>query len=162
MTPREVPMPATVKLSAIVDALDMIMEEWSTYLDKRTGEVHSLPDEAFQCVENAQDAEEEPSRAYADWEREDIDRARDILDNDDQYVALPDKFEIHEWAIMAEFSQRYPDDAISNELSRVIRGSGAFATSRTRSIAWGSSTNGIGSATRRSNKSPSIGAKPTV
>jgi hypothetical protein len=117
-------MTATVKLSAIIDAIDTAMDEWSAYLDKRTGEVHSLPQEAFDRAE--EDPDDEPSRQCAEWERDETDLARDILDNDDQYLVLPSKFDIHEWEIMNEFSLRYRDDAISNELGRVIRGSGAF------------------------------------
>ena len=113
-------MATPVKLRDIIDALDMMFEGWSAYLDKRTGEVHSVSGEAFAA------AEDDESSGYHDAEEEDIERARDILEHDDNYVRLPTEFERDDYRTMEEFCRSREDEKISNELSIAIRGRGAF------------------------------------
>ena len=50
---------------------------------------------------------------------------REILESED-WLALPTKFDIHEWAIMDEFSCSVDDPELRNELRNAIRGAGAF------------------------------------
>ena len=44
----------------------------------------------------------------------------------DSFVALPDKFEIHEYSIMERFCLSLSDEELQDELLYAIRGSGAF------------------------------------
>ena len=46
------------------------------------------------------------------------------------WVALPSKFDIHEWQIMSDFADRVEEPAVSKQLQRAIRGRGAFRTFR--------------------------------
>jgi hypothetical protein len=48
-----------------------------------------------------------------------------VLESDD-FVALPDKFEIHEYSITERFCLFLPDEGLRDELLHAIRGSGAF------------------------------------
>jgi Uncharacterised protein family (UPF0158) len=50
---------------------------------------------------------------------------RDVLDSED-WLALPTKFEIHEYAIMEEFCWSVEDPSLREELLNAIRGRGAF------------------------------------
>jgi hypothetical protein len=47
------------------------------------------------------------------------------LESDD-YLELPSHFEIHDYAIMEDFCAAYPNEAMSEDLLDLIRGSGAF------------------------------------
>jgi hypothetical protein len=54
---------------------------------------------------------------------------RVALESDD-FLALPDKFEIHEWAIMERFANSQVDEARRDELLDAIHGAGAFRSFR--------------------------------
>lgn len=114
-------MPITVKLNDVVDALDSAMEEHSYYLDKRTGEIILLTSEELQAAE-----EDEPISDYPDWQQESILKAREVFSDPEEFVQLPDQFDIHEYQIMEEFCLAFEDRRIGQELLRLIKGSGAF------------------------------------
>ena len=115
-------MQAPVKLSAIVEAMEFQTDESSAYLNRRTGAIVIISDEEFRAVEEGRPLEE-----YPDWQREDIEVAREILEDEEGvYVRLPTRFEIHEWRIMDRFARWVEDERISEELSYAIRGRGAF------------------------------------
>lgn len=44
----------------------------------------------------------------------------------DDFLALPDKFEIHEYSIMERFCLSISDEGLQDELLHAIRGRGAF------------------------------------
>ncbi len=117
------PEPATQKpvaLADLVDALDSLTEMAQAYLDRETGEVHRLTDDDFSAAEREDDE-------LVDWEREVVELARAIRDDEaGRYLALPDKHEIHEYRFLEDFAYSYPDEAIAEDLSDVIRGRGAF------------------------------------
>jgi len=54
-----------------------------------------------------------------------IRKTQEVL-NSDEYIALPDKFEIHEYAIMERFCYSIEDKQRSDELLSQIQGRGAF------------------------------------
>jgi len=84
-------MAAEVKLDAIIEALESVDDSISSYLDLETGEVHSITEEEFDLVEDAQTALED----VPDWQREAVVLARDIQQHEGKrYLALPDKFEV--------------------------------------------------------------------
>ena len=112
-------MAIIVKLDAIVEALEQ-PEEWEAFLDPETGEIVTVTPEDHDYYDdqelNVDDLQE--------WERESLERARRALDSD-RMLPLPDKFEIHEWAIMRRFALAQ-EGAASQELEQAIHGSGAF------------------------------------
>jgi len=115
-------MQVPVKISAVVDAMELQTDESSAYLNRRTGAIVIISDEEFRAVERGRSLEE-----YPEWQRENIERAREILeDGEEVYVRLPTRFEIHEWRIMDRFARWIEDERISEELRSAIRGRGAF------------------------------------
>ena len=60
-----------------------------------------------------------------DWFKEKHALRREILNSDD-YIPLPDKWDIHEWQIMDDFCLSLPPGHFRDELRNLIRGEGAF------------------------------------
>ncbi|MDQ7065021.1 MAG: UPF0158 family protein [candidate division KSB1 bacterium] len=116
-------MSVKVKLSDIVEAMEMQSSMHSHYLDRQTGEIHMLSEEEMDAAES-----ENPVEDYPDWQQPLIEKAREILDDTDEqrYIALPTQFDIHEWSIMQDFALSLSDDRKSEELLDAIHGSGAF------------------------------------
>jgi hypothetical protein len=112
-------MAVTVSLHKIVEELEALPEEWTLYLDRESGELYPLGDEEAGWVEDGR--EDEP----ADWLADELPRIREILDSE-RWLALPTRFDIHEWAIMDDFARSRDDLDLADELSRAIRGRGAF------------------------------------
>ena len=116
-------MATEVKLDVIIEALEMADDSISSYLDVETGEVHSITEEEFDFAEDPKTAVEE----LPDWQREAVKLARSIQQQEGKrYLALPTKFDAHEWAIMDRFSMTLRDAQIRNDFHGSIRGAGAF------------------------------------
>ena len=116
-------MAAEVELDVIIEALEMADDSISSYLDVETGEVHSITEEEFDLAEDAQTAMED----LPNWQREAVMLARSIQKQEGKrYVALPDKFDVHEWAMMDRFSMTLRDAQMRNDFHGGIRGAGAF------------------------------------
>lgn len=113
-------MPIKVKVSAILEGLEMVSDEAYSYLNKETGEVILLTGEDFSLARDEEDFENIP-----DWQRENIQVARE-LEKTDKYIPLPDKYEINEYNIMERFCLSITDGKISDELYHSLKGSGAF------------------------------------
>ena len=118
-------MAVVVSLKDVVDAMDLPNSEWTSYLNPKTGEIVTVTDEDRQLVED-EDLDEQD---LPEWQRESLPKAREALGSGD-FVALPDKFEIHEWAIMERFSSSQASAARSDELLDAIHGAGAFRSFR--------------------------------
>jgi hypothetical protein len=114
-------MPATVRLKDIVDALEMQFDESSAFLDLDTGQVetvsHALLGDAEDC------GDEEPD--LPTWQKQEWEIAKRIVSGD-HFQKLPTKFEVHEWAIMQDFSSSVESDRIREDLLHAIHGAGAF------------------------------------
>jgi hypothetical protein len=116
-------MAVEVDLEKILEALQLADDSISSYLDVETGEVHSVTEEEFDLAEDPEIALVE----LPQWQREAVERARHILQHEGKrYLALPDKFDVHEWAIMDGFSDSLRDAQLRNEFHGAIRGAGAF------------------------------------
>jgi len=116
-------MAAEVELDVIIEALEMADDSISSYLDVETGEVHSITEEEFDLAEDPQTAIED----LPNWQREAVTLARSIQKEDGKrYMALPDKFDVHEWAMMDRFSMTLRDAQMRNDFHGGIRGAGAF------------------------------------
>jgi hypothetical protein len=64
-----------------------------------TGEIVTVTDEDRHLVED----EDLDEAELPEWQRESLPKVREVLASGD-FVSLPNKFEIHEWAIMEHFS----------------------------------------------------------
>ncbi len=116
-------MATEVKLDAIIEALEMADDSISSYLDVETSEVRSITEEEFDLAEDPQTVIED----LPDWQREAVKLARSVQEQEGKrYVALPDKFDVHEWAIMDRFSETLKDTQKRNDFRGAIRGAGAF------------------------------------
>ncbi|MDO9557324.1 MAG: UPF0158 family protein [Coriobacteriia bacterium] len=113
-------MATIVSLRQVVDELDILTDESSVYLNRQTGELYTLPDEVAGMVEDDADPED-----LAEWLGDEVPKVREILESED-WLALPTRFDIHEWAIMDDFARSIDDPELQDELLGAIRGRGAF------------------------------------
>jgi len=111
-----------VKLEAIIDAMDL-PEEWESFLDPETGEIVTVSEDERSLLD--EEEEEAEVLEMPDWARESAQRIRKVLDSG-RALALPDKFDIHEWELMRQFSASVEDPDASAELLEAIHGGGAF------------------------------------
>ena len=114
-------MPATVRLKDIVDALEMQFDESSAFLDLDSGQVETVSHALLREAENSGD--EEPDLPA--WQKHEWEIAKRIVSTD-RFQELPTKFEVHEWAIMQEFSRSVEADSVREDLLNAIHGPGAF------------------------------------
>ncbi len=100
------------------------MERGSTYLNTRTGELVTNKREEIALIEDNDDIED-AIEAYPPWQQEFIRKTKEVLDSAD-YLPLPAKLDVHEYAIMERFCYAIDDEELSEELLYHIRGRGAF------------------------------------
>ena len=112
-------MGVVVALRDVVDAIESQSNEGEAYLDPETGEIVQVSEDERALVEEGRSEDD-----LLDWERELIPKVRQALESD-RFLALPDRFEVHEWAIMERFSQEQNERA-RKVLIGAIHGSGAF------------------------------------
>lgn len=113
-------MPLPVKLSEVIDGLEMADDTVKVYINRNTGEVASVSDEEAGWAE-----EEEPEEDWPDWQVKARAEGRRVLDSD-EFIRLPSKFEIHEWSIMERFARSLDNEDDSDNLLDAIHGRGAF------------------------------------
>ena len=111
-------MPATVRLNDIVDALEMQFDESSSFLDRDTGQVETVSHVLLREAEESGDAEEPE---LPTWQKQEWEAAKRIVSTD-HFQKLPTKFEVHEWAIMQDFSRSVESDRIREDLLHAIHG----------------------------------------
>ena len=115
-------MPATVRLNDIVDGLEMQLDESSSFLDLDTGQVQTVSHDRLRAAEESGDDEEPDLPA---WQKKEWEIAKRIVSTN-RFRKLPTKSEVHEWAIMEEFSRSMESGRIREELLDAIHGAGAF------------------------------------
>ena len=115
-------MAAKVKLDAIVEELEMNLNDASSYVDRETGEVLTVTHDVLHEAEE----DPEPPDGMPEWQIEMFQTARRIVEDPDRYPDLPDKFEVHEFSIMEDFCSSVQSDRVRDELFNAIRGKGAF------------------------------------
>lgn len=96
-------MSITIKLSDIIDELDMMSSEMQSYLNIKTGEIVTISD-YLGSQEDADNIEENPY----------------------DFVLLPTQFDINEYSIMEDFIDEIDNEEIKYKLYESIRGKGAF------------------------------------
>ncbi len=117
-------MNTPVKLSDLILALEMPLEEYRTYFDRKTGALVSVEETMLSSLE---DGEEEKLDDLADWQEKEYEMAKEIVSDDgSRFIPPPDKFEFHEYRVMEEFIHSIDDDEAADQLWRAIKGRGAF------------------------------------
>lgn len=102
-----------VDIQKIVDELQMRFMDSTVYYNKVTGETLNVQDDDFRIVED--DDFENNIQDYPEWQREHLKEVYDLLYNDiDNYIALPNNFEIKDSDIMEEFIE-----TVSNNSKRI-------------------------------------------
>ena len=114
-------MNSPVKLSEIIEAIELQSDEMAAYLNRRTGEIITISDEEVRAAE-----EGDPLEDYPEWQRDNIRIAGEFLANEDDYFALPTKYDLNEYQIMEEFVLSLKDRRASELLYTSIKGKGAF------------------------------------
>jgi hypothetical protein len=117
-------MTPAVKLSDLTDALEMSSEESGSWLDRQTGQVLAVDHDVIAAVETAE-GNEIPT-GLEDWQEKQVPAARGISAGDPRYLALPDKFDFHEYRHMEKFISTVADADQADQLWRAIKGKGAF------------------------------------
>ena len=112
---------STVLLKDIVDALEMQFDESSSFLDLDTGCVETVSNDLLREADESVD--EEPDLPA--WQKEEWQVAKRIALTD-RFQQLPTKFDVHEWAMMQEFSTSVASDRVRQELLKSFHGAGAF------------------------------------
>ena len=117
-------MSPLAKLSELTDALEFESVERRTYFDRHTGRIVSVADRILSAVE---EGEEEALTSMPDWEQEEVETARAIVNQSgDRFIEPPGKFEFNEYRHMERFIGALSDAKAADELWRAIKGHGAF------------------------------------
>jgi len=114
-------MSQSVRLSAIMEVIEISSEAFSSYLNRITGHVITLSEEEISAAEEGDDLDD-----YPEWQRESILMAGDFLKNEKDYLGLPTKDDLDEYRLMEEFSLSAEDPNTLDILHGAIKGKGAF------------------------------------
>ena len=112
-------MAVKISLQDLVDEMQMQSDGCQIFLNKHTGKFILITDDDLWAAERGEDEE------IPDWQVDTIAELKRMQTTED-YLKIPDQFEIHEYKIMERFCLSVPDEDISNELLDKIRGRGAF------------------------------------
>jgi hypothetical protein len=116
-----VAMTTPVQLENLIDALDEQGDTVFAFLDRDSGQIELVSEEALSHSES----EQEEIYSLPDWQKEEVELAVRIQSSD-RFLALPSKFDVHEWSIMERFCHEIKRDDIRTKLLDAIHGSGAF------------------------------------
>ena len=118
-----------VNLNDLVEAIEQTVssDTLSAWIDRRNGKICIFDTEILGMVEDTDDENIDYSN-YPEWQHEEIREAINFLEQWDgkTYVALPDKYEIHEYDIMEKFGEIQSNPHKANSILSAIRGKGAF------------------------------------
>src|SRR3972149_6333319 len=98
-----------VKITEIVDQLEISFDTGNSYLNKATGELYYISDDIFGYLDRADEGES--FEDLPDWERELVTVAKEINETD-SYVQLPSKYELNEYRIMERFCLSLDDEQL--------------------------------------------------
>lgn len=113
-------MTISVKLESIVEFMEAQSDFTTSYLNRESGLLYTISDEDFEHAEENEDWED-----LAEWETENIEIAKEILETD-MYIPLPDLYAMDEYAIMERFVRTVKDEATREDLVAGMQGQGAF------------------------------------
>jgi len=113
---------AKVKLYDVIEQLEFSSESNKSFFNKRTDEIHLIPEELERYAEQNNDDED----FISEWEKELIPIIKDIQQNPSDYIQFPDQFYINEYTIMERFCLSLNDEALRDKMYSSIKGSGAF------------------------------------
>ena len=106
----------SVTLLAVVDAMDMAGDEITAYINKKTGEIVTLSHEEISYADG-----DTTGCCASEWQEEMVEQAKKVLADDD-WVGLPDQFDIDEYGIMGQYCASLEDQRVQEALFQAIRG----------------------------------------
>ncbi|MHB1948932.1 MAG: UPF0158 family protein [Gammaproteobacteria bacterium] len=109
------------KFSEILDAIEFHSDLSESVINIKTGEVHTINEEAIGAIEEGDDENE-----HSDWMREEIKIAKHYLENPDDYLTLPSQRDADDYQMMEDFAEGLEDEMAANQLLIALRGKGAF------------------------------------
>jgi hypothetical protein len=115
-------MAAIVSLRDVAGNMDICPEGGTCYLNRQSGEFVHVTEDSVQIAEKEDD---EIDADEPEWMADERKLIREVLSSDD-WLALPSKFDIHEYKIMEQFAASRQDEDIREQLLDAIRASGAF------------------------------------
>ena len=115
-----------VKIDDIIDGVDFDSDMSESFLNTKTGQVCMFTDEDLGAAESDVDLSDS-----AEWYCEAITSAKHYLENQDDYLPLPRKYDFNEYRIIEKFIDRVVTSKQSERLSQSIHGKGAFRRFKT-------------------------------
>lgn len=116
------PQNAPLSLHELAQEMQMTFDTMTIYFRRSTGEFITVSDEHVHIVD-----EETPFDNRPEWEQEAILMVADVLaDKAGDYVQLPSRYDMHEYAIMEDFCRTVEKPKIASDLFRSISGKKAF------------------------------------
>jgi hypothetical protein len=111
--------PTVVSLKRLAAELVALPNEWTAYVNRRTGESYMVSEEDEAALAEPDDLD------MPDWRREELPKIREVTESAD-WLALPSKFDIHEHVIMQQFCLELDDGRQRETLLDAIHRKGAF------------------------------------
>ena len=109
------------KIQDIIDAVDFDNDMTEFYLNIKTGEVCMYSEEELRAAEDNGDMSDSP-----EWYRDAVEQAKQFMENQDDYMELPGKYDFNEYRVMETFSSLVVVEEQSEILLDAIKGKGAF------------------------------------
>ena len=125
-------MGSPVKLSDVIDAMELQSDESPMYLDKRSGKAVMISADISSYAEG-----DEAIEGLPDWAQDDVRAAREINEGSEDYLALPDRFDIDEFRMMEDFASDREDGTVRDALLSALGGRGSFGRFKDRCIEHG-------------------------
>ncbi|WHY58326.1 UPF0158 family protein [Peribacillus simplex] len=114
-------MNVQVKLKDIIEELEIQFEESQSFLNIKTGEIIFVTSNDLRAAED-----DEPFDHLPDWQQENLRGANDVVENFENYIELPTKYDVNEYEMMEDFCLTVSDLRKQNTLLLEIKGKGAF------------------------------------
>ncbi|MBP3967323.1 UPF0158 family protein [Paenibacillus lignilyticus] len=122
-----------VKLNDLVGEIEMQIDDTFTYINSATGEVFMLTREEIGAAED-----EKPLEKFPEWQRENIAKAIQILEDEDGiYIDFTFRNDFNEYELMEDFIGALEDEKIQEKLCEDIQGRGAFRRFKDNTIEHG-------------------------
>jgi len=116
-------MRPAVKIADLTDALDLVPPESSAWLDRATGRVWIIPDDAMAAADSGDPID---LVTLPDWEAAELTASRAFLEEPGRGIKLPTAFDFHEYRHMEDFIGTITNADTAHQLSRSITARGAF------------------------------------
>src|SRR3954466_15466053 len=114
-------MSPIVLLKEIIDALEMQFDESPSFLYLYTPHVETVSNDLVgEADESVGDEPDLPA-----WQKQECEIAKRTVSTD-RLQQLPTNFDVHEWAIMQDFSNSVASDRVRDDLLNAIHRAGAF------------------------------------